>query len=145
MDSSFSWYSPGFYHFSVLAWIVFQYSHRLYLFPVLARILPFFVTHTYSTLFRYSPGQFFDTRTDSTFFGTRTDTTFSRYSLGFDHFSVPSLIQPFSGILPDSCSILARILPFFVTHTNSTLFGYSPELFFNTHRNSTFSRYSHGF
>ena len=37
-------------------------------------------------LFRYSPGQFFNTRRDS---------TFSRYSPGFYHFSVLTQIRPF--------------------------------------------------
>ena len=72
-DSTFSRYSPGFYHFLVLSPSlpffgtrrrVFRYLHLFYLFPVLARILPCFVTHTNLTLFRYLPGQFFGTRSD---------------------------------------------------------------------------------
>ena len=123
-------------------------------------------------LFTYSPGQFFDTRTDS---------TFSRYSFEFCHFSVLTRIRPFSGTRQESFSILARILRspsarldfsifryshgsdpfpvltkgvfryshgfyvfpvlarilhFFGTHTDSTLFRYSPRQVF---------RYSHGF
>ena len=79
-DSTYSWYSPGFYHFSVptkirpfsdtrldsfsilawilpflvLAWNFFRYSHRFYLFPILARILPFPSTRPDSTIFWYS-------------------------------------------------------------------------------------------
>ena len=123
-DSTFSRYSPGSYHFSVLTQIrpfssthrdifstlarilpvpgadsnsaIFRHSHRFdpfsvlaetvfrdsyefYLFPVLIRTLPFFGTYTYSTLFWYSPGQFFDSHRDS---------NFSRYSHRFDHFSI---------------------------------------------------------
>ena len=97
-DSTISRYSPGFFHFSVLfnpflilAQTVFRYSHGFYLFPVLTRILPFFGTHTNSTLFRYSPRQFFDTRRDSTFFpvlarilpffGTHTNSTHGSLAL----------------------------------------------------------------
>ena len=96
-DSTRSRYWPGFYHFSVLAGTVFRYSHGLYLFPVIVQILPFFGTHTGSTLFRYLRGQFFDTRTDCTFSGTR----------------------------PNKFSILTRILPFPGNRPNSTIFRYS--------------------
>ena len=146
----------------VLARTVFRYSHGFYLFPVLARILPFFGTLTYSTLFRYSPRQFFDTRTDSTFF---------HYSPRYYHFSVLTLIRPFFGTCRDRFSILARILPFsvlawsvfqyshgfylfpvparilpfFGTHTDSTLFRYSPRLFFDTRTDCTFSGHRRNF
>ena len=74
------------------------------------------------------PGQFFDTRTDS---------TFSRYSPGFYYFSVLTLFRPFFCNRRDSFSIVAQILPLLLTH---------PDLpFFGTHTDSTFSRYSHGF
>ena len=82
---------------------VFRYSHGFYLFPVLARILPFFGTHTDSTLFQYVPGQCFITRTDSTFSG---------YSLRIYYFSVLIVILPIFGAQRDCFSILARILPF---------------------------------
>ena len=129
---------------------IFRYSHGFYLFPVLARILPFFGTHTDWTLFQCSPKQFSGTRTDSTFLlarilpfldshmywtffryspaqfvDARTNSTFSRYSLGFYHFSVLTLIGPFSGTRPIRFPILARILPFPDTHTDSTIFRYS--------------------
>ena len=81
-----------------------------YLFSVLARILPFVGTHTDCTLFRYSSGQFF---------GTGMDSYFSRYSLVFYHFWVPTLIVPF--------------------------FRYSSRQFFGTHPDSNFSRYSPAF
>ena len=81
-------YSHRFDPFPVLTGTVFRYSYGFYLFPVLAQILPFFDTHTDSTLFWYSLGQFFETRHDSTFgryslgqlFDTRTNSTNSRYS-----------------------------------------------------------------
>ena len=85
---------------------------------VLARIQPFFGTHTDSTIFSYSPGEFFDTRTDSTFPSTPPDSIIFRYSLGFYHFSVL---------------------------TDSTRFRYWRGQFFDTRTNSTFSRYSPGF
>ena len=72
----------------VLVGTVFRYSYRFYLIPVLARILPFFGTHTDSTLFRYSRGQFFNTRTDSTFSQYSPGFYHFRYSHRFDHFLV---------------------------------------------------------
>ena len=66
-DSIFFRSSHWFYHFSILAWKVFRYSHGLYPFLVLARIRPFSGTQTDYTIFRYSFGQLFNTRTDSTF------------------------------------------------------------------------------
>ena len=69
-----------------------------------------------STIFWYSPELFFDTRTDSTFSG---------YSPGFYDFSVLTLIRPFSDTHPDYFSILARILPFPSTLSDSTIFWYS--------------------
>ena len=75
-DSNFSEYSPGFYHFPAPTLILPFLGARLDSFSVLApilpfpsvsRILPFFRIDTDSTLFRYSSGKFFDTRTDSTF------------------------------------------------------------------------------
>ena len=155
-DSTFSRYSPGFYYFSVhtlirpflvIAGIIFRYSHRFYLFPVLARILPFFGTHTNSTLFRYSLGQIFDTRTDSTFFGylTRPDSSFFRYSHRFDPFSVlvGTIFLYLHGFY--LFLVFSPILPFLSTHTDSTLFRYSPWTFFDTSTDSTFWRYSPGF
>ena len=123
-DCIFSRYSPGFYLFPVLGWI-----------------LPFFGTHTDSTLFRYSSGQFFDTRTDS---------TFSRYSPEYCHFLVLTQIRPFSDTLRECFSILARfhlytvlarIQLIFGTRKDSTIFGYSSGQFFDTRTDSTFSRY----
>ena len=125
---------------------IFWYSHRFHHFPVLAQILQFFGTRTDSTIFRYSPGQFFDTHRDS---------TFSRYSLGFHHILVVTQIRPFSCTLRDNFSILvgffylfpvlARILLFFGTHTDSALLRYSPAQFFDTRTVSIFSWYTPAF
>ena len=76
-ESTIFWYSHWFYPFPVLARAVFRYLHLFYLFLVLAQILPFFGTHTDSTLLQYPPGQLFDIRTYS---------TFSWYSPRFYHF-----------------------------------------------------------
>ena len=120
-DSIFSRYSPRFHHFRyshrfepfpVFAETVNRYSHGFYLFRVLAHILPFFGTHTNSSIFQYSPRQFFDTRKDS---------TFPRYSSRFYHFSVHTMIRPFFGTLRDSFSILRRI---------STFSGHSPRFYY---------------
>ena len=202
-DSNFFRYSSGFYNFSVLTLIQPLSGIRrdkLYILawilsfpgtpPVLPRIQPFFGTHTNSSLFRYSSGHFFDTRTYS---------TFSQYSPGFYHFSVLTLIRPFSDTRRDTFSMLARllhlpstqpdstifryshcfypfpvfaltscryshgfyllrylhvfylfpvlgqILPFFGTHTDSTLFRYASGHFFDTRTSSNFSSYSAGF
>ena len=91
-DSIIFRYSHRFDPFQVLAGKVFLYLHGFYLFPVLTRFLPFFGSHIDSTILRYSLGQFFDTRTDSTFsrystrillfFGSHTDSTLFRYSSG---------------------------------------------------------------
>ena len=61
------WNEMIFYIFSILAFKVFRYSDVLFPFWVLSRIRPFSGTHTDSTIFRYSFGHLFDTRTDSTF------------------------------------------------------------------------------
>ena len=84
-------------------------------------------------LFRFSPEQFFDTRTDSTIF---------RYSHWLDPFPVLNRI-----VLPYShgfyhVRVLARILPFFWTSTDLTLFQFLPEQLFDTRTDSTFSRHS---
>ena len=126
-DDAIFGYSHRFDPFPALPGAVIRNSHEFYLFPVLTPILAFFRTHIDSTLFRYSPGQFFDTRTDS---------TFSRYSPGFYHFWVLIKIRPFSDDLQDSISIVAQILPFPDTYPDSTIFG--------THTDSTLFRYSPG-
>ena len=91
---------------------------------------------TDSTLFRYSSGHFF---------GTRTISNFSRYSPGFYNFWVLTQIVPSSDTRPDSFSVLTRILNFPGTRPHSTIFGYShrlhPLLIFVW----TLFRYSHGF
>ena len=94
LDSSCNWASTCF--FMVLTWI-----------------LPFLGTHIDWTLSLYSPEQFFDTRRGS---------SFSRYSHGFEHFSVLTLIAHFSGSHPNSSSILARILLFPGIHPDSSIF-----------------------
>ena len=156
-DSTFSRYSPRFYHFRyshrfyhfpILVWTVFLYSHGFYLsqylpgfyhFPVLTQILPFSDTpldsffvlarilpfpgtplilpfssiHTDSTFFRKSSREFFNSGTES---------TIPRYSSGFYHFPVLTLILPFSVTRTDSFSIVAQILPFPGTCPDSTNF-----------------------
>ena len=111
-------------------------SQGFYLFPVLARILSFSGTDSDSTIFRYSFGQFF---------GTRRDSTFSRYSPGFYHFPVLTLILPFFGTRSDSFSVLARILPFPGTDPDSAIFRYWFGQFFDNRTDSSLSRYSPGF
>ena len=106
------WFNP----FLVLAGTVFRYSHVFYLFPVVSQIRLFFGTHTDSSLFRYSTGQFFN---------TRMDTSFSWYSPGFYYFSVLTLIRRFFCNRRESFSILARILPFPRTCPKTTIFRYS--------------------
>ena len=108
----------------------------MYLFPVVSRILLFFGTHTHSTFFRYSSRQFFDTRMDS---------TFSWYSTGFYHFSLLTMIRPFSCNRRDCFSILARILLFPGTFPDSTVFLYSYSFDPFPVLVRTIFRYSHGF
>ena len=76
-NTAIFWYSHRFDRFPILVGYVFRYSHGFHLYPVLARILLIFGTRKDSTIFRYSSGQFFDTRTDS---------TFSRYLPEYCHF-----------------------------------------------------------
>ena len=140
-------YSDGFYLISVLARNVpffgthtnctpfrtlFRYSYGFYLFQVLARILPFLGTHTDCIVIRYSSGHFFSTRTDSNFPGTRSNSTIFGYSHRLYHLLniVRTVFRYSDGfyLIP----VLARILPFFGTHTNHTPFR-------------TLFRYSHGF
>ena len=136
-DSTIFQYSHWFYPFRKLVRTVFQRCHGFFLFSVLAQILPFlevtlilsfYGTHTDSTIFRNSSGQFFKSGMDS---------SFSQHSPGFDHFSVFTLILPFSETRSNSFSKVQRILPFLGTRTNSTIFG--------SHTNSTLLRYSHWF
>ena len=108
--------------------IVFRYSDGFYLFPVLARILPFLGTHTYCTLFRYSSGHFFGTHTDCT-----------------HNFWVRTLIVPSCHTRLDSFSVLAQILPFPSTRMDSTIFGYAHRLYPLPILVRTLFRYSHGF
>ena len=61
-DSAIFRYSHSFKPFSVLARTIFRHTLGFYLFPVLARILSSFDTQIDSTLLRYLPKQFFDTR-----------------------------------------------------------------------------------
>ena len=107
MDSTFSRYSTGFDYFSVLTLIRHFFANHRDSFSILARILLFpgtlpettiFRSSHDSTIFRYSSGQFFDTRTNS---------PFSRHLLGFFHFSVLKLIRPFFGNHRESFSMLA--------------------------------------
>ena len=129
-------YSHWFDHFFVIAGTVFRSSHEFYLFTVLFRILLFFGTHTNSTVFQYSPGQFFDNRTDS---------TFSRYLPGLCHFSVLPQSRPFSSTPRDSFSTLVRILPFPGTYSDSAIFRYSHWFDCFPVLSGTTFRHSHGF
>ena len=115
-DSTIFRYSHRFYPFWILVQTVFLYSNGFYLFPVLTPILPIFGIHTVSTFFRNSPGQFFNSGTDS---------TFSRYSPGIYNFPLLTQILPFSDTRPDTFFVLARILPFPGTPTDSNIFWYS--------------------
>ena len=118
-ESTFSRYSPGFYHFSVLLQIRPFFGTRREGFLTLARILPFPGTRPDSNVFGYSH------RFDP--FPVLMGTVFG-YSHGFYLFSVH-----------------APILSFFGTPTDSTLFRYSWEQLLLTRTDSTFSRYSPGF
>ena len=134
-DSTFSRYSPGFYNFSVLTQIRPISTTPRCRFSILGRILPFpdtrldstiFSTHTDSTMFRYSSGQYFYARRASTFSRYTPRSTIFWYSHRFDPFPVlPGADCRYSDgfyLFP----LLAWILPFFGTHTDSTLFQYSP-------------------
>ena len=105
--------------FPVLVGIVFLILKRILPFPGTrsdSKISNIFRYPHWFDLIRYSPWQFFDTRTDS---------TFSQYSPGFYHFSVLILIRPYFGTCLDRFSILARILPFPSTRLDSTIFRHS--------------------
>ena len=78
-------------------------------------LFPFLLVTMRWTLFWYSSWKFF---------GNRTDSTVSPYSPGFYHFSVLTLIVPSSDTRPYSFSVLARILPFPGTRSDSTIFRY---------------------
>ena len=75
------------------------FSSGIY-FSVLARILPFPSFRRNFTIFRYSPG--------------------------FYHFHLLTLIQPVCGTRSDSFPVLPRILPFPSFRRNFTIFRYSP-------------------
>ena len=161
-DSTFSRYSPEFYHFPVLTLILLIFGTGSESFSVIARILSFSGTCPIlsfsgtdpdSIIFRYSCGQFFDTSTDSylfpvlarilsffgtnpdstiflysseKFFDTSTDSTLSRYSLGFYHFRVLTLILPIFGTCSNGFSVIARILPFPGTSPDCIIFRHRP-------------------
>ena len=108
--------SPEFHHFPVLARTLLRYSPGFYPFSVLARNIlryspgPF--SGTCPELFRYLPEPFSSTCPEPSPVLART---LFRYSPEFYPFSV-----------------LARILPFFGTRPNSTVFRYLPEPFSGT-------------
>ena len=88
------------------------------------------------------------------FFCTHTDSTIFRYSHAYYLIPVLARILPFSGTLtnstffgtrPDSFSVVVQILHFPDTCSNSTIFRYSSGQFFGPFMDSTFSRYSPGF
>ena len=140
-------------------------------FSVFSWIVPIPGTRTDSTIFWYSPGQFFGTLTDFTYswlshgiYRVSVLTkilpfpilaqTFFRYSHRFYLFRALARILPFADTQSDNFLVLSRILHIPCTRTNSTvfryfqrfyLFGYSPGKFFGTLTDSTYSRYSHGF
>ena len=132
-DSTICRYTNGFYHFPAHIWTVFRYSLGIYLFwelsrfyhlSILERILPFSGTHTDS------------------FFGTRSESFFSWNWPGFYYFS--RLIWTVLRYLHEIFLFreLARILPFFDTRTDSTIFRYSQGQFFGTRTDSTFFGHS---
>ena len=96
--------------------ITLRYSHRLYHFSILVRIV--FRTRTDSIIFRYSIDSTIFRYSSGQFSGTRRDSTFSRYSPGFNKF----------------CG----------THTDYIIFRYSSGQFSGTRTDSSFSRYSPG-
>ena len=110
---------------------------------VLARILPFFCTDTYSTLFRYSPILFLRYSHGFylfpilaqilPFFGTHTYYTIFRYSPGSTIFTYSHGFYPISLFAQTVFRflhgfylypVLSCILLFFGTYTDSTLFRY---------------------
>ena len=132
---------------------IFRYSHRIDPFSLLV-----------GTVFRYAPGfsyfsiltlirPFSSTRQDNFSIlkwflplpGTLPNSIIFRHSHWFDPFFViAGTVFPYLHgfyLFP----VLSRILLFFGTHTDSTLFRYSSEQFFDTRMDSTFSRYSPGF
>ena len=125
-----------FNYFSGLVKTVFLCWHGFYLFPVLAQILPLSGTDTDSTIFRYSSGQLFRTRTESTIF---------RYSPGFYHFQVLTLILPFVGTRRYSFLVLARIPHFPSTRSDSTIFRDWHRFYHISGLVGTVFRYWHGF
>ena len=124
-DSIFSRYSPGFYHFSVHTQIRHFSVNRGDSFSILVPILAFPDTRPDCTIFRYSHRFDLFRYSWGQLLVTRTDSTFSRYSPGFNHFPVLTLILPFFETLPDSFLVLALILPFPGTRPDSTIFRYS--------------------
>ena len=88
---------------------------------------------------------FFDTRTDSTFPGTPPDSTIFLCSHRFEPLLV--LVRTVFGYSYGLYlfTILTRILPFFGTLIDSSLFRYSWEQFLDSRTDSTFSRYTPGF
>ena len=125
-DPTCSWYSPEFFHFSVITKLrPFSGTHRDN-FSILTRILPFQILPW--TVFRYSHGS-----------------TFSGYSPGFYHISIFKQIRPFFGTRRDSFSILERILHFPGTHPDCTIFRYSHRFDPFPVLTRTVFRYSYGF
>ena len=119
LDSTFSRYSPEFYHFSVLMLIGLSFDTRPNSFSILAWILPFPSTRPDSTIFGYAHRLYPLSILFRPLF---------RYSHGFLLFRV-----------------VGRNVPFFGTHAESTLLRYSSEQFFGTRMDPTLSRYSPGF
>ena len=119
MDSTFSWYSPGFSNFLVLTLILPFFRTGPDSFSALARIPPFANTRPDSTMFWYSHSFYPFSVLVPTFFGTLTDSFFCRYSPGFKNVPLLTLILPFFRAGPDSFPVLTLILPFFRTGPDS--------------------------
>ena len=176
-DSTHLRYSPGYYlsrcsprpFFDPRTESLLRYSHRFYHSPVLDPILPFSSTRLdttfpgtrlYTTFFRYWQG-FYPSPVLARilpFSGTRPDSNVLRYLHEF--YSSPTLAPIlalfdtrmdtiFQGTRPDPFSVLAWILPFSGTGSNSTILWYSlgyylswysPGPFFDTCTDSTLLR-----
>ena len=143
-DYTIFWYSHGFNLYSILGGTNFRHSHGFYLFPLVTPIMPFFGTHTDSAIFGYLWGLFVYTRTDSIFSSYSSRFSHFRYSQRFNLFSVlvGIVFRHLHGFY--LFSVLTRITPFFRTHTDSTIFGYSPGWFVDIRTDSTSFQYSSG-
>ena len=140
-DSGIFRYSHRFDPFPVLPGIVIRNSHGFYLFPVLARMMPFWVLTQIRPLFGTPRDSYSKLTRILPFPGTDPDFCIFRYSHIFDPFPVlPDTVSLYSHGFYHS-PVLTRMMPFLGTHTDTTLFWHSPGQLFETRMDSTFSRY----